>query len=83
MDAIAHQTSHETSEQLSRALGEAVVRMWGYLPNTLQSRLFAEALTARDVEMRPQLAIFLHEKHPRTAAARKARAILEPDSLGG
>jgi hypothetical protein len=57
--------------------------MWGHLPHTLQSRLFAEALTARDVEMRPQLAIFLHEKHPRTAAARKARAILEPDSLGG
>ena len=45
MVAIAHQTSHETSEQLSRALGEAVVRMWGYLPNTLQSRLFAEAVT--------------------------------------
>jgi hypothetical protein len=83
MDAIAYRTSYETSEQLSRALGEAVVRMWGHLPNTLQSRLFQEALTARDVEMRPQLAVFLHEKHPRTAAARKARAILEPDSLGG
>jgi hypothetical protein len=83
MDAIAYKTSHETSEQLSRALGEAVVRMWGHLPNTLQSRLFQEALTTRDVELRPKLAVFLHEKHPRTAAARKARAILEPDSLGG
>jgi len=83
MDAIARQTRHETSEQMSRALGEAVVRMWGHLPNALQSRLFAEAVTARDVKMRPQLAVFLHEKHPRTAAARKARAILEPDSLGG
>jgi len=83
MDAIAYRTSHETSEQLSHALGEAVVRMWGHLPNTLQSRLFQEALTTRDVELRPKLAVFLHEKHPRTAAARKARAILEPDSLGG
>ena len=73
----------ETSDQFSRALGEAVVRMWGHLPNTLQSRLFQEALTTRDVELRPKLAVFLHEKHPRTAAARKARAILEPDSLGG
>jgi hypothetical protein len=73
----------ETSEQFSRLLGEAVVRMWGHLPNTLQSRLFEEAVTSHDVEMRPQLAVFLHEKHPRTAAARKARAILEPDSLGG
>jgi hypothetical protein len=73
----------ETSEQLARALGEAVVKMWGHLPNTLQSRLFEEAVTSHDGELRPQLAVFLHEKHPRTAAARKARAILEPDSLGG
>jgi hypothetical protein len=84
MDAIAHQTfAPGTSEQFSRVLGEAVVRIWGHLPNTLQSRLFEEAVTSHDVEMRPQLAVFLHDKHPRTAAARKARAILEPDSLGG
>jgi hypothetical protein len=73
----------ETSEQFSRALGEAVVRIWGHLPNALQSRLFEEAVTSHDCELRPRLAVFLHEKHPRTAAARKARAILEPDSLGG
>jgi hypothetical protein len=87
MDAIALQTSpetnHGTSEQFSRALGEAVVRMWGNLPNALQSRLFEEAVTAHDSGLRPQLAVFLHGKHPRTAAARQARAILEPDSLGG
>jgi len=77
MDAIAH----EKSEQLSRALGEAVVRIWGYLPNHLQNRLFKEA--SQDAGMRPQLAVFLHDKHPRTSAAIKARAILEPDSLGG
>jgi hypothetical protein len=53
------------------------------LPNALQSRLFEEAVTSHDGELRPQLAVFLHDKHPRTAAARKARAILEPDSLGG
>jgi hypothetical protein len=83
MDMIAHKTSLETSEQLSRALGEAVVRMWGHLPNKLQTRLFNEAVNADNVKMRPQLAVFLHEQHPRTSAARKARAILEPDSLGG
>jgi hypothetical protein len=80
---LAETFAPETSEQFSRALGEAVVRIWGHLPNTLQSRLFEEAVTPHDVEMRPQLALFLHDKHPRTAAARKARAILEPDSLGG
>jgi hypothetical protein len=82
MDAIAAAT-RETSEHFSRALGDAVVKMWGHLPNTLQSRLFEEAVTAQDVTMRPQLAVFLHGKHPRTAAAKRARAILEPDSLGG
>ena len=73
----------EASEQFARALGEAVVRIWGHLPNALQSRLFEEAVTSHDGELRPRLAVFLHDKHPRTAAARKARAILEPDSLGG
>jgi hypothetical protein len=33
--------------------------------------------------MRPQLAIFLHDTHPRTCAAIQARAMPEPDSLGG
>lgn len=79
MDGI----SHETSERLSCALGEAVIRMWGHLPQNLQYRLFEEAVISENTPMRPQLAILLHEKHPRTAAARKARAILEPDSLGG
>jgi hypothetical protein len=83
-ETLASETfAPETSEQFSRALGEAVVRIWGHLPNALQSRLFEEAVTSREVDMRPQLAVFLHERHPRTAAARKARAILEPDSLGG
>ena len=79
MDVIAH----ETSEQLSRALGDAVVRIWGRLPPDLQTRLFKEAVTSQDETMRPRLAIYLHEKPPRTCAAVKARAMLEPDSLGG
>jgi hypothetical protein len=73
----------ETSERLSRALGDAVVRIWGLLPPDLQNRLFEEAVTSQDEHMRPRLAIYLHEKHPRTCAAVRARAMLEPDSLGG
>jgi hypothetical protein len=73
----------ETSEQLSRALGDAVVRIWGRLPHDIQSRLFEETLTSQHERMRPQLAIYLHEKHPRTCAAVRARAMPEPDSLGG
>jgi hypothetical protein len=79
MDVIAH----ETSEQLSCALGDAVVRIWGRLPPDLQNRIFKEAVTSQDEKMRPRLAIYLHGKHPRTCAAVKARAMLEPDSLGG
>ncbi len=79
MDVIAL----ETSEQLSRALGEAVVRIWGRLPPDLQTRLFEDAVSSQNEKIRPRLAVFLHEKHPRTCAAVKARAMLEPDSLGG
>jgi hypothetical protein len=76
-------TTHETSEQLSRALGEAVVRMWSHLPHDIQYHLFEDTLTHQDEKMRSQLAIFLHEKHMRTTAGIKTRAIPEPDSLGG
>jgi hypothetical protein len=75
--------AHEASEQFSLALGEAVVRIWGNLPHDLQNRLFKEAIISQEVGIRSELAIFLHEKHPRTSASRKARAMLEPDSLGG
>jgi hypothetical protein len=75
--------TREASEQLSRALGDAVIRMWGDLSPELQNRLFKEATTAHDGRLRPRLAVLLHDKHPRTSSARKARAILEPDSLGG
>jgi hypothetical protein len=74
--------SNETSD-VSRALGEAVVRIWGYLPRDVQSRLFNETLNTQHRAMRPQLASLLHGKHPRTSGARQARAMLEPDSLGG
>jgi hypothetical protein len=73
----------EISDQFARALGDAVVRMWGRLPADLQNRLFEEAVSSQDEEIRPRLAVYLHEKHPRTCAGVKARAMPEPDSLGG
>lgn len=73
----------ETPEQLSRALGDAVVRIWGHLPPSLQNQLFKEAVISQGEKMRPRLAVYLHEKHPRTCASVRARALLEPDSLGG
>jgi hypothetical protein len=50
----------------------------------VQNHLFEEAVTARGEAIRTQLALFLHEKHPRTAdPLGKPREMTEPDSLGG
>jgi hypothetical protein len=73
----------ETNEQLYRALGKAVIRIWSNLPQDIQHRLFEEASTTHGESIRPQLAVLLHEKHSRTTDPIKARAIPEPDSLGG
>ena len=73
----------ETSEHLARALGEAVIRIWGRLPHDVQHSLFEQAATSQTQDIRAQLAILLHDKHPRTYASIQANAMLEPDSLGG
>ena len=75
--------SHEAKEQLSRALGEAVIRIWSNLPQDVQHRLFEEAVISHGESMRQQLAVFLHDKHLSTSDSIKAREIPEPDSLGG
>jgi hypothetical protein len=76
--------SSVTADQLTRALGEAVVRIWSNLPQDVQNHLFQEAVTSQGESIRPQLAIFLHDKHPRTSDPfGKPREMTEPDSLGG
>ena len=75
--------ARETSDHLSRALGEAVVRGWDCLPHDVQRFLFEQTVNSNGERMRPQLAVFLHGTHPRTGAAIRSRAIMEPDSLGG
>jgi hypothetical protein len=73
-----------SAEQLTRALGEAVVRTWSNLPKDVQNCLFQAAVTFQGESIRPQLAIFLHDKHPRTSdPLGKPREMMEPDSLGG
>ena len=72
-----------TSEQMSRALGDAVTRIWSNLPQGVQHALFEEAIASQGTEARSRLAIYLHDKHPRTCASIQAHAMVEPDSLGG
>jgi hypothetical protein len=82
MPQIPIATSNDASLQPCQALGEAVVRIWGFLPPDVQHPLFEEACAHRQ-ETRAPLAVFLHGKHPRTSASLKASAMIEPDSLGG
>jgi hypothetical protein len=56
-----------TADQLTRALGEAVVRIWSNLPQDVQNHLFQAAVTSQGESIRPKLAVFLHDKHPRTS----------------
>jgi hypothetical protein len=72
---------NDTAQQLSQALGKAVVRIWGHLPHDVQHNLFEEVIASQGKAVRPHLAAFLHDKHPRTST--KAREMEEPDSLGG
>jgi hypothetical protein len=77
-------TDSITKEQLTHALGDAVIRIWNDLPKEVQDRLFKEAVAAHGESIRSQLAVFLHDKHSRTADPfGDPREIKEPDSLGG
>jgi hypothetical protein len=53
------------------ALGQAVISVWGELPKDVQHKLFEAAVMAghhseRDEALREQMAVFLHDQHPRT-----------------
>jgi hypothetical protein len=74
----------DIADQLTRALGEAVVRIWSNLPQDVQHHLFEAVTASKGETLRPQLAVFLHDKHRRTSdPLGKPREMIEPDSLGG
>ena len=75
--------SAENTEQLTRALGEAVIRIWSDLPQDVKDRLFKEAVASRGESIRSQLAVFLHDNHERISdPLGHPREMKEPDSLG-
>jgi hypothetical protein len=75
--------SREAADELSRALGQAVARCWSNLPQEIQHSLFEAAVMSEGETIRQQLAVYLHGKHERTLDTVQARAMPEPDSLGG
>ena len=79
-----HPTSSAITEQLTRALGDAVIRIWSNLPQDVQNHLFQERVASQGESIRSQLAVFLHDKHSRTAdPLGDPRQATEPDSHGG
>jgi hypothetical protein len=77
-------TTAAITEQLTRALGEAVIRLWSNLPQNVQDDLFKEAVASQGETIRSQLAVFLHDKPDRTSdPLGDPREMKELDSLGG
>lgn len=56
-------------------VGRAALRLWGELPRDIQEKLF-ETAAPSDEQVRYDLAVFLHERHPRTAHPPKPSALV-------
>ena len=57
---------NERPTEFEQLLGHAALRLWSELPREVQEKLFETAATL-DPVIRTRLAIFLHDRHPRTA----------------
>jgi len=55
-------------------VGRAALKLWSDLPHDLQDRLFEDAVGG-DEQLRHQLAVYLHDHHPRTAHPTKPTAV--------
>jgi hypothetical protein len=56
----------ETVGEFERLLGHAALRLWSELPREVQEKLFETAVPL-DPAIRNRMAIFLHDRHPKTA----------------
>jgi hypothetical protein len=56
----------ENANEFERLLGQAALQIWSDLPREVQEMLFETAVPL-DPVIRNRLAIFLHDRHPRTA----------------
>ena len=55
-----------TVSEFEGLLGNAALRLWPDLPRDVQEKLFETAVPL-DPAIRNRLAIFLHDRHPKTA----------------
>lgn len=75
--------SSEVADKLSKALGQGLVQCWSDLPQDVQHDVFEATVRLEGEAIRQPLALYLHGKHNRTLDSMRARAMPEPDSLGG
>ena len=59
----------EMVEEMTAALGEAVVKCWSQFPHDVQQMVFEAAAAGDDNGFRGALALFLHDHNSRTADA--------------
>jgi hypothetical protein len=60
--------------EFMQTIGSAALRIWSDLPRDLQERLFEDAV-GDDAILRRRLALYLHDRHPRTAHPPRPTAI--------
>jgi hypothetical protein len=70
-----------TAIEVQRLLGEVVFRPWSELPTDVQEFLFEAAVHGRAHE-RTNVAIVLHDRHPRTAHPPKTGESIQGAGLG-
>ena len=63
-----------TVSEFERLLGNAALRLWPDLPRDVQEKLFETAVPL-DPAIRNRLAIFLHDRHPKTAHPPKPKTL--------
>jgi hypothetical protein len=60
--------------QYAQLVGRAALQLWPDLPRDMQEALF-ESAVPNDDALRHDLAVFLHDRHPRTAHPPKPTAM--------
>jgi hypothetical protein len=65
---------NENTPRFTNTIGHAALELWPDLPREVQERLFEHAATS-DESLRHALAIYLHDRHPRTAHPPKPSAL--------
>jgi hypothetical protein len=64
----------ENALRFTTVIGQAALELWPNLPRDIQERLFEHGVRV-DPALRHQLAIYLHQHHPRTVHPPKPTAL--------